>query len=133
MKPIAINIRGHTVLVDQLDYFKVSQYKWHINDNGYAVWRGIRDGKKLTVRMHRLIMDTPDGMDTDHINRNRLDNRRSNLRICDRKTNLLNGSRHLNAKGYWYDKSKGNWQVNSTPRRRFKTEQEAIEYVKELQ
>lgn len=119
-----------TVLFDKEDSELVSQYKWHVNDKGYAIWRGIKDGKKQTIRMHRLIMNTPEGMDTDHINHNRLDNRRANLRICTRQENLLNSAQRLWAKGYWYDKSRDEWQVNSTPRHRFKTEEEAKAYVR---
>lgn len=42
------------------------------------------------VRFHRLIMDAPMGLDVDHINRNTLDNRKSNLRIATRTQNLHN-------------------------------------------
>lgn len=129
MKPISLAVKGQVVLVDEIDYFIVSQYRWHINDKGYAVWRGIKDGKKQTVRMHRLITNAPDGMDVDHINRNRLDNRRQNLRVCSRKTNLSNSTKVLEAKGYWYDKTRKNWQVNTKPRHRFATEEEARIHV----
>jgi len=129
---MTLNIQGHSVLIDDSDAELVDTYRWHINDKGYAVWRGFVEGKKVTVRMHRLIMGTPDNMDTDHINRNRLDNRRVNLRICDRKTNLNNGARVLNARGYYHNKSEGDWRLNSRPSKRFKTEQGAIDYVKSI-
>lgn len=125
-------ITNGTVLLDDEDVELVSQYNWHVNDKGYAVWRGIKDGKKQTIRMHRLIMNTPDGMDTDHINHNRLDNRRANLRICDRKTNLNNGSKVLDAKGYYYEKQRGKWRPNKYPSPLFNTEEEVMEYVKRV-
>ena len=51
--------------------------------------RGI-DGRRHTVRMHRFLLGAAGDLDIDHINRNRLDNRRANLRHCTRGENLLN-------------------------------------------
>ena len=133
---MTLNIKGREVIINANDYNLISQYKWHISSTGYAVWRGIKDGRKQTIRMHRLINNTPKDIDTDHINRNRLDNRRSNLRNCTPKENSSNSSRVLNQNGYWYDRSKGNWQVNGNnnhpKRRRFSSEKEAKEYVKTI-
>ena len=58
---------------------------WRITPNGYVV----RCSKK-TIWMHRIIMNTPEGMDTDHINGIRHDNRRSNLRVCTKAENMRN-------------------------------------------
>jgi len=40
--------------------------------------------------MHRLLAGTKKGQDTDHINHDRLDNRRCNLRVCTRSQNKMN-------------------------------------------
>lgn len=69
--------------VDDVDYKLVSQYKWHW-DGKYA--KGEVNGK--ITYMHRLIMNFP--KQVDHINSDRLDNRRKNLRISDSFGNARN-------------------------------------------
>lgn len=48
----------------------------------------IPDGRKTTLRMHRLIMQPTPAQVVDHVNGNTLDNRRSNLRVTDTMHNL---------------------------------------------
>lgn len=79
--------KGKYALVDKADYDWLNQWKWQFGSRQYAVKS---NGKGRLIYMHRLIMNTPEGMDTDHINRNSLDNRRSNLRICTRSENCRN-------------------------------------------
>lgn len=69
--------KGKSTKVDDDDYEKYNHLVWHLSDTGYAVRKS---GK--TVRLHRLIMDCPEGMVIDHLNGDKLDNRKSNLRIC---------------------------------------------------
>lgn len=78
-------------LVDEVDA-SLAQYRWCIV-GGYAV-RALskKGGTRKWVRMHRLIAQAPEGVEVDHINRNRLDNRRSNLRLTDRLGNARNRS-----------------------------------------
>ena len=90
--------QGKVALVDDEDYDFLNQWKWHIlNARGleYAVrsiWRGVVNGKERndTVLMHREIMATPAYLHTDHINRNGLDNRKSNLRVVTNRENAWN-------------------------------------------
>jgi len=78
------------VLVDDEDFAVLSENKWFITSNGYVGRSQKVGGKKTTVLMHRQLLNTPYKMDTDHINRNKLDNRRKNLRIVSRRQNMLN-------------------------------------------
>ena len=72
----------------------VSQYKWHLRDNGYV-------STSDNIYLHRLISNCDNDMVCDHINRNRLDNRRENLRSCTQQENLLNrGVSKNNTSGY---------------------------------
>lgn len=64
-------------LVDPTDFESVSIYKWWVNAGGYA--ESTHYGRR--VLMHRLLMEPPSDKVVDHINGNKLDNQRSNLRI----------------------------------------------------
>lgn len=69
--------------------------------------------------MHRALMKTPRGKKTDHINGDRLDNRKSNLRICTNKQNARNNRKQSNAsskyKGVTYYRESRNYkaQINA--------------------
>lgn len=107
MKKIKLS-QGQYALVDNEDYEWLNQWQWHYN-NGYAK----RAQGKLcdNILMHRLILEAPSGFQVDHINRNRLDNRRTNLRIATQKQNLYNKVKYKNnTSGFrgivWYEKRK---------------------------
>lgn len=84
--------KGKFVLVDDQDYEYLNRWKWFLNNHGYVarnMYTTDHEGriKHKNERMHRIIMQTPVGMETDHINGNKIDNRRENLRICTRSQN----------------------------------------------
>jgi hypothetical protein len=82
------NDRG-VVLVDDADYEWLSQYTWSYLGRGYATTRLERKGPK--VLMHRVLMGVEGRHNqVDHINGNKLDNRRSNLRRCTNAENHRN-------------------------------------------
>lgn len=88
-------------MVDDGDYDYLNQWKWIAYKGGktYYACRRIRStGRHLT--MHREIMNTPKGMCTDHINRNGLDNRKENLRICTYSQNQANTEKYEGVSKY---------------------------------
>lgn len=89
MKKISLT-KGKFAIVDNEDYERLKQYKWQYNNIGYASRDIVIDGKPKKLLMHRDIMNTPKGMDTDHINGERLDNRKINLRIVTHQKNMWN-------------------------------------------
>ena len=90
MKKIKLHNGEHT-LIDDSDYKLVSKFNWYKQSAGYVATCSRTTSKtKPVILMHRLINNTPDGLFTDHINRNKLDNRRSNLRTVTRSQNKAN-------------------------------------------
>lgn len=84
---------GRFFLIDEDDYEEASKYLWYISKEGYAT-------NRLVGTLHRVLMKYPEG-DIDHINRNKLDNRRCNLRICTPQENAMNcPKRKNNTTGY---------------------------------
>ena len=83
--------QGRYAIIDNLDYERISRHKWCIASVGYAV-RNIKlsNGKKSMMLMHREIMNTPKGIQIDHINGDKLDNRKINLRLCTQQQNNRN-------------------------------------------
>ena len=72
--------KGKVTIVDDEDYEYLNQWKWYYAQ-GYAV-RTINTKPTSRVIMHRALMECPKNKEVDHINSDKLDNRRSNLRIC---------------------------------------------------
>lgn len=110
---------GHEVLVDNEDYKLLKRHSWHRERNGYActaVKVGV--GKWQKVKMHRLILGKDsfkNGLETDHKNGNRLDNRKSNLRVCSHAENMMNKKTYKNSKsgypGVHQRKENGRWRA----------------------
>ena len=89
---------GENTLVDDEDYDFLMQWKWR-NTKGYAKTYYSKIGKDIP--MHRLVANTPIGMLTDHVNGNKLDNRKCNLRICTPAQNCWNAKRKMNGKNIY--------------------------------
>jgi hypothetical protein len=129
--------RGKFVLVDADDFEILSQYSWYCSRQGYAVRNTSRkQGKRTLVRMHRQITNAHDSIEVDHINGNKLDNRKKNLRLCRREDNAKNLPIYSNNKsghkGVSLHKSTGKWQayINVNKKRiylgLFKNKKEAV-------
>jgi hypothetical protein len=89
--------KGKQAIIDKEDIAVVKDYGWCSEYRGYAV--ATINNKR--VLMHRLIMNCPDNMEVDHINEDKLDNRKINLRVCLRKENVANIKRiKTNKTGY---------------------------------
>jgi hypothetical protein len=113
-----------TVFFDAEDADRINGHRWRLTAGGYAM--ASIDGR--SVLMHRLLCDPPPREDevVDHINRDRLDNRRGNLRAVSRAVNQANRDHPMGAAGCRgvCRMSDGRWRV------RFKRNGQAIELGK---
>lgn len=81
MKTLTIRKTGQPIIVDDDDFESLGRHTWHLTHKGYAA-TNIKVGPRYRTRfLHRILVVPPDGMMVDHINGNKLDNRRCNLRL----------------------------------------------------
>jgi hypothetical protein len=85
---------GEWTILDQEDYYRYNCFKWSVagHDGKFYAIRGIKtDRKKMKLqRLHREIVNAPQGLLVDHKNANSLDNRRDNLRLATYSQNRCN-------------------------------------------
>lgn len=111
--------QNQVTTIDDKDESLVSGYKWYADFDKklgkYYAKTTIRvNGKRVSLRLHRLIKDAQVGEVVDHINGDTLDNRSSNLRKCTQSDNVKNRSINKNSgSGYkgvvWHSQAK-KWQ-----------------------
>jgi len=77
--------------IDREDLEKVKKYKWHFISSGY-----VANKSKKVLLMHRFILEAQKEKEVDHINSDKLDNRKCNLRLCNRSQNTVNRFKRKN-------------------------------------
>ncbi len=113
MKRIKLT-QGKFTIVDNEDYEWLNQWKWYAA-KGVVTFYAKRCPNERIIIMHRVIMNTPHGMDTDHKNGNGLDNRKCNLRICTRSQHHHNRKpKKGKYKGVSRGGQVGKWQARIT-------------------
>ena len=103
-------------IIDKEDLILFAKYNWHIKKtcrNKYLQTNILKEDKKTTIYFHQLIMGKIKDLETDHINNNGLDNRKSNLRLVTHKENQNNLPKRTNTtskyKGVSFCKERNNW------------------------
>lgn len=113
-----VNGKG-VALVDDEDFALVSACRWRLHNNGYAITNARNGARGATLFMHRLILTLADGEQTDHVNGNKLDNRRENLRRCTAAENSRNQrkwttDRTSQYKGVYWSNTRRRWTARIT-------------------
>lgn len=103
------NKQGELLFFTNADQFeKIKKFNWCKLAMGYSSAK--HNGKQVAA--HRILTDCPDTMLVDHINHNKKDNRRENLRICTKSQNAFNCTKNSNTsgrQGVWWRKDTNKW------------------------
>lgn len=117
------NRAGHIVaftVVDAADFEAVAAHRWHMTDKGYARRSTFVGGRVRCIRLHRELLCLPpeDRREVDHINGDKLDNRRANLRLVDHGGNMANlrgpyrwPGRTSSYRGVSWDRASRKWRA----------------------
>ncbi len=105
--------RQGVALVDVADADALAAYRWSMHGKGYAVRKARVGGKTRPVLMHRELLGlTPgDGVQVDHVNGDKLDNRRANLRVCTQAQNQQNNYHDRPYRGTYWDAQSKRWRA----------------------
>ena len=121
MKEINLT-RGKVALVDDEDYPRLNKYHWCVHGDGYAARGYHRQGKVVIEKMHHAVIGHPAyGYVVDHINGNKVDNRKENLRFVTQQQNCFNSKKKPSVsshpskyKGVAWRKDRNKWRSTST-------------------
>jgi hypothetical protein len=86
MKPIYMSNSISPTFVDDEDFPLLNRYTWHVDPKGYVV----TSLYGTTVRLHRFILNPPNNVQIDHINGDKLNNCKENLRLATNTENQRN-------------------------------------------
>lgn len=126
------------MLVDDENFDELARYRWEISNAGYAVRTQWKNNKPKKILMHREVLgNVAKRFVVDHIDRNPLNNQKSNLRICTQSENVFNSGVRKNNKsgnvGVRFFKQINRWEAHIMKNRKkyhlgvFKTQEEAVE------
>lgn len=124
-------------IISAEDYDLVKEQHWYLGQNGYIY------SSETKVLLHRYIMKPPSGYIVDHINRNKRDNRRENLRLANKSLNAFNSKIYKNNKtgvtGVYFRKDTKKWTAEIKVNYRkiclgcYETKEEAINVRKKAE
>lgn len=113
-----LHLGNNEFLFDKEDLPLIQSRDWYRDKDGYLVSCYYYAGHRVFARFHRIVVGAKPNQLVDHINRNRADNRKSNLRYCDYSKNGINRfistSNTSGITGVYYDKGRRKWVASIT-------------------
>lgn len=129
----------YRALVSMCDLEKTKKYNWCLSSHGYVYCKK----EKSNIYLHRFIMDAKEDEIVDHASRNKLDNRRDNLRFCTKSQNSMNKKLSSTNKsgftGVFYRDDRSKWVASIKLNRKkiflgsFKNKEDAIKARQEAE
>jgi hypothetical protein len=115
---MVIEIKGYKVKIDDEDEGRVTAHSWWVSSSpqidGHVICFSTKIGKKI-IKLHRFLMGGASGLVVDHRDGDRLNNQKSNLRVCTVRENNINvGLTRRNRSGYRgvsFSKTSGKWRA----------------------
>lgn len=112
MKLKLINTKVYAIIDDE-DYDKIKHLRWRLSTIGYVTARD--NVLKQEVYIHRLLLNAPNNLLVDHINKNKLDNRKINIRLVTKSQNAMNSKKQNNntsgCRGVYWRQERSCWLV----------------------
>lgn len=116
--------RGYVTVVDDNVYEWASAHNWYVLITSTGSIYAVRQAGRVTLYLHRLIMQAPAGIDVDHRDGDSLNNCRSNLRLASRGQNNGNSRKPVSGrtsqfKGVCWDTRAQRWLASIKQQNRF--------------
>lgn len=109
--------KNQILIIDDEDYELIKRFTLNVSKQSNGFYIKVLKGN-WAKNIHCFLMNPPKGKEVDHINRNPLDNRRSNLRIATHAQNSYNKfAEKVSAsgfKGVYWVKDKNMWCARIT-------------------
>lgn len=105
----SFSLKGRKILYDLEDAPKLVGRSWYLGGNGYVATYDKKTRKCIYLHRYVFPKRIKRGLEVDHINRNTLDNRKSNLRLVRRGQNIANCRKRLSThkfRGVFFCKDK---------------------------
>lgn len=106
---------GTTFYVDEENEDACKRHSWSLDKNGYVSRKTTLPGRKcVTIFLHRFVFGASENQIIDHINHDKLNNTKENLRLASRKENARNQEKTRGVsrfKGVVFVKKSNKWQA----------------------